>query len=387
MAYDLILVGGGLANGLIAFRLSQTWPDLRLAIVEKGDRLGGNHTWSFHGSDLLPSQRDWVQPLISYSWPRHEVRFGASPRILNSSYHSIASDQLASTIEACPTIHVVTKKTVAKVSPTAVTMDDGEELTAPAVIDGRGAMDTKTIKLGFQKFLGLEVRVAEPHGLQHPILMDGRVDQIDGFRFVYVLPFAPDRLLIEDTYYSDASDLSIDTLRNRIEHYAADAGWKIAEIERQEHGVLPITLAGDIDAFWREGPVDVPRAGMRAALFHATTGYSVPAAVRLADAVATVPVIASDPLVKLTRSISCNLWRQHRFYRLLNRMLYLAAEPQQRIKVMARFYRLPAPLIARFYAGHTTAADKIRILAGKPPVKVRRAIGVLSPRAVDRVRP
>ena len=34
---DLILVGGGLANGLLALRLRQQRPDLRLLIVEQGD--------------------------------------------------------------------------------------------------------------------------------------------------------------------------------------------------------------------------------------------------------------------------------------------------------------------------------------------------------------
>jgi lycopene beta-cyclase len=46
--------------------------------------------------------------------------------------------------------------------------------------------------------------------------------------------------------------------------------------------------------------------------------------------------------------------------------------------VLERFYRLPQPLIERFYAGEATLADKARILAGKPPVPIRRALGVLS---------
>ena len=37
---DLILVGGGLANGLLALRLRQARPDLRLLIIEQGETLG-----------------------------------------------------------------------------------------------------------------------------------------------------------------------------------------------------------------------------------------------------------------------------------------------------------------------------------------------------------
>ena len=43
--------------------------------------------------------------------------------------------------------------------------------------------------------------------------MDATVPQRDGFRFVYTLPFAPDRVLIEDTYYSDGLDLDPAALR------------------------------------------------------------------------------------------------------------------------------------------------------------------------------
>ncbi len=41
---------------------------------------------------------------------------------------------------------------------------------------------------------------------------------------------------------------------------------------------------------------------------------------------------------------------------------------------MQRFYGLPAPLIARFYAGRPTLADQLRILMGKPPVPLGAAL-------------
>ena len=59
-------------------------------------------------------------------------------------------------------------------------------------------------------------------------------------------------------------------------------------------------------------------------------------------------------------------------------MLFAAAEPAQRYRVLERFYRLDRSLIERFYAGRMTAGDKVRILIGKPPVPVGKAIGVLT---------
>jgi lycopene beta-cyclase len=45
--------------------------------------------------------------------------------------------------------------------------------------------------------------------------------------------------------------------------------------------------------------------------------------------------------------------------------------PEQRHRVFARFYRLDAGLIERFYAGRSTLPDRARVLCGKPPVPLR----------------
>ena len=58
-------------------------------------------------------------------------------------------------------------------------------------------------------------------------------------------------------------------------------------------------------------------------------------------------------------------------------MLYLAAQPQRRYRVLERFYTLPEPLIARFYAARLTARDGFRILAGVPPVPIGAAVKAL----------
>ena len=57
--------------------------------------------------------------------------------------------------------------------------------------------------------------------------------------------------------------------------------------------------------------------------------------------------------------------------------IFDAADPPERYRVLQRFYRLPAPLIARFYAGQSTVLDRIRILAGRPPVSIWRAMRAL----------
>jgi lycopene beta-cyclase len=204
--------------------------------------------------------------------------------------------------------------------------------------------------------------------------MDATVPQKDGFRFVYTLPFGERRVLIEDTRYSDAPDLDREDLRAEISDYARARGWRVREVEGEEEGSLPIVLAGNIEAFWDGAEPGVPRSGMRAALFHPTTGYSLPEAVRLADAIAAADDLSSPALYALTRGRSVEAWRRGRFFRMLNRMLYRAAAPAQRYRVLEHFYRLPETLIARFYAGRLGWTDKARILSGRPPVPVGRAM-------------
>jgi lycopene beta-cyclase len=62
---------------------------------------------------------------------------------------------------------------------------------------------------------------------------------------------------------------------------------------------------------------------------------------------------------------------------MLNRMLFGAAGPGERYKVLEHFYRLPAATIGRFYAGRSTLFDKARILSGRPPVPVGPALAAI----------
>ncbi len=365
---SLIILGGGLAGGLIALALAERRPDVRVTIVEAGDKLGGNHLWSFFGSDIAKADRALVEPLIAHRWSAYDVRFPAHQRTIEQPYHSITSERLDAVLRARFPADSIIHGIAETATPRSVTLADGRLLEADAVIDARGAGDLSALDCGWQKFVGHTIRLTRPHGLTRPVVMDATVDQCEGYRFVYLLPFGPSEIFVEDTYYSDTPDLDVPTLTARIAAFAAAQGWKMAAPNHSETGVLPVLMGGDFDRFWPAAD-PLPRAGARAALFQPLTSYSLPDAVRFAAWLAAQPDLA----VADTRAYARRHWHKGRFYRLLSKMLFRAADPPERYRVLERFYRLPAPLIERFYAGRSTLGDRIRILAGKPPVSLARA--------------
>lgn len=371
--WDIILVGGGLANGLIALRLRQQRPALRVLLLEADSQPGGNHTWSFHEGDITPDQHRWIAPLVAHRWQGYDVRFPGLNRTLSGEYLSITSARFAAVLTETLGESLQTDAVVTDITPETVTLADGTRLRASAVIDGRGYTPDKHLNTGSQSFLGQQWRLRQPHGLNRPILMDATVNQQGGYRFVYTLPISATELLIEDTHYIDAARLHLSAARQNIADYARQQGWCLESLIREEQGHLPIMLAGDFPAYWQARDKQ-PCSGLRAGLFHATTGYSLPHAVALADAIAGSAEFSAAAVFSVIHRYALHQWHAQRFFRTLNRMLFLAGDADKRWQVMQRFYSLNEGLIARFYAGQLNLADKARILAGKPPVPVGEAM-------------
>jgi lycopene beta-cyclase len=61
--------------------------------------------------------------------------------------------------------------------------------------------------------------------------------------------------------------------------------------------------------------------------------------------------------------------------------LFKASLPSKRHLVLQRFYTLSESLIKRFYEGNLHKKDKFRILIGKPPVPVLKALYFFSEKA------
>ena len=366
MTFDYVLVGGGLQNALFTLALRERQQQARIALVERARVLAGNHTWSFHAGDVPPTALSWVEPLVLRHWPAYDVRFPNLSRTLSHGYSTIPSSRVDALVRerlaTAPGSQLFVGAEVVRASAHEVGLADGQTIEGTLVVDARGPEVLATAsRRGWQKFLGLELELARPAGLERPVVMDATVPQHDGFRFMYVLPLAEDRLLVEDTTFSESPLLDHETLRERVHEYAHAQGWNVVRVAREETGVLPLPWGGALP----EPKASPLVAGYQGGWFHPTTGYSLPVAVRLAELVAAVsPEEAFSPALE-------DFARRHRgqarYAWLLNWLLFCAYPPAERWHILERFYRLPEPTIERFYALQMTAADRARLLLGRPP--------------------
>ena len=376
---DIAIAGGGLAGGLMALTLRRARPELRVVLVEGGKTLGGNHRWSWFASDLPEGGTQLLDYFRLTRWDGYGVRFPAYQRALETPYRSLSSaDFDAGLRRLLPEDAIRCSAPIASLDACGIDLANGERIDARVVIDCRGVETAPALSGGWQVFLGRRLRTAAPHGIEAPTIMDAAVDQHGAYRFVYTLPLSADELFVEDTYYADSPVLDRAALSARIDGYCAARGWAGDPLDL-ETGVLPVITGGDFAAFQAAHRTPgVVVAGARGGFVHPLTSYTLPFAVATALAIARDADLPGVVLAETMEERARDHWRLTAFYRRLGRMLFGAGNPEERYKVFERFYRLPAPLIERFYAARSTRLDRARVLCGKPPVPVMGAVRALT---------
>ena len=386
----MVILGAGLSGLLTAWRCLELNPKLKITLIDANSEIAGDHTWSFNLNDIDTELQKWVRPFIAHQWEAYDVKFPTRQRTLNITYCTGNSETLKSCVRPLIDSGRLTLKLnsrVQDINEDTVFLEGGEEIQSALILDARGFEPNPERYLGYQKFVGHVIRTEQPHGVERPIIMDATVRQLGGYRFVYCLPYSDTELLVEDTYYTDGADMKSQEVDARIRDYIeSQLNITSYEVARRETGILPITIAIKPDVY---APMSI---GIRGGYYHAVTGYSFPDAAKVADKLAHQILSLVNGGQKITnRNLQLamqNMQREHysaeRFFRLLNRMLFRAAKPQERYMVLQRFYGLGEGLIERFYAGDLTWRDKVRILIGKPPVPVFKALQNLSESAFIR---
>lgn len=410
-AYDFVLVGGGLQSGLISLALRHHQPNSRVLMIERGDQIGGNHTWSYHPGDVPDGCQVWLQSLTQYTWPEYDIRLGSFHRRCQLEYASVSSDHFVEIVSRLfnrseavarpaklepvmasasndwrqidndtlvetapravdqahdPSWRLLTNTDVISVTDHQVITDAAVTFKARQVIDCRGPNQHEAVftGCGFQKFRGFEVELHQdwPHKL--PLVMDSLNDQSDGFRFLYTLPFTSRRVLVEDTAFSDTPVLPREDSLQVVAAYLNARGIHSFKIRREESGVLPMPYSDEL----RPESTSPLAGGYAGGWFHAATGYSFPMAVAFAEAVASGPAdSAKDRIRSLAER---HQWRS-RYSRFLNRLLFRLVAPKHRYRIFRRFYRvLSNDAVERFYSHRFTPFDAFRIVVGIPPTLI-----------------
>jgi len=372
---DYAIVGGGLQGCLLAHALAWHRPDAAVWLIERADEICGNHTWSFHETDVAEGARPWFDRLVTHRWPGYRVRFPGLSRRVGIPYATISAEGLrdATLRLTLPSqdsrdrrpLVVQTRMACDILSTTSLRCGAGVTIDCGAVIDCRGRAATAEAVggVGYQTFIGHEYRTARRWPAAEPTVMDVREDQAGGFEFLYELPFGDDRVLLEYTRFHEDPTCDEPRALELISGRLSEAGIDSPELVRTERGCLPMPYAAPER---REGPS--PAGGYAGGWYHAATGYSMPLAIRFADLVARS---RPDRLGGELAAAAARDAMRRGFARFLNRLLFCLVMPEDRWRIFRRFYAvLPEDRIARFYGHRFNAADATRIILGRPPTRL-----------------
>jgi lycopene beta-cyclase len=367
----IYLIGGGLQSALIALALDASDVDVQVTLIERSSRLGGNHTWCFFESDLSADARRFTSPLVTHHWDGYEVQFPGLVRSLQTGYRRVDAERLHTVVAELFDRRdgwTLLLGTSVDIAGSRVTFPDGRTEAFDLCVMSTGPVESEEARgAGYQKFVGAEVLLERTHGLERPVLMDATVAQEDGLRFFYLLPLDDHRLLVEDTRFSDNPRLNIPEVLSQVDAYLCERGLGPATHERVESGVLPMPwdLSGEVEP----APSSltggtVIRGGYAGGWFHPGTGYSLPVAARLAEAIASGDARRVQDLRARTAATQ-------RVARGLNRVLFRHYDPANRWRLIQRFYRRPLAVIERFYSLELTWVDLVRVVVGRIPKQLR----------------
>ena len=249
--YDAIVAGAGLGGLSFVWHLLEANADRRVLVIDRSLTPSNDKTWCFWGAPDAP-----FAFLAAHSWRNAEVRFEAatvSDDLRTMHYHCIHSEAFQQCVLArlreSPQVTLL-EADIEEIGETPMaafvqtnrgrhTADWVVQSVQPSPAAARKALNYPVR----QHFGGIEIQTrAAVFSPDRFTMMDFRVPQRDGVSFVYILPTAPDRALVEHTVFStrpmapaDHFAATHDYIR---EHLTADYA-----VLRTESGDLPMNDA------------------------------------------------------------------------------------------------------------------------------------------------
>lgn len=358
---DIAILGGGCAGLSLSVRLAAAGRDL--CVIEPRIRYTDDRAWSFWRTSPDP-----FEDCVRTSWkqwdvcgPGGTVRRGSS----RMQYQSVAAgpfyDRALSVLADCPsaTLSLGTSATALFKSANGWQIEtDAGTFTAQHVVDAR---PPSRIPAYGQFFLGWEIHteraVFDPDRVQ---LMQFRKARSRGVDFVYTLPFARDRALVEVTSFAPETPRP-EVFQTWLEAEIAALEPGSFEVLRRESGSLPMHV-GFADTP-KEGVI---RMGLGGGAARPSTGY----------AFARIQAQADQAFQALQRGASVQPQLDGPATRFMDRIFLkvLQTMPERGPALFESLFRnAPPDRLERFLSGSTQPVDRLSVMASLPTLPFLRA--------------
>ncbi len=371
----IAIAGAGCAGVSVAVELLARVPGTSITIFDPQETPSYNKTWC-----SWETQPHRFSEAISTRWRRVIVRSTDTEAVFDTSPHAyacvraedfyrIAWQRLADdrcTVRRGTGVESITEH------PGGVDLTlrhpDGTETSESftIVFDGRPPQhlipDDSREPMLLQHFGGVELSVNAPSfDPSTATLMDFDVPQHDGTHFVYVLPFARDRVLVESTFMTPSLTSPIDYEANALSYARTKLAIDSADVVYREAGVLPMTLR----------PLGPPstrrvwRIGTRAGISRPSSGYAFDAILRdttrVIDALTAGRRRPPPPRPHLLNALDRVL------------LSWLTADASAATRAFPRLFRgAPPQRLIRFLADIPRALDYLAVLWAMPKVQIIR---------------
>ena len=370
--YDLLFLGMGAANALLAIKLfeSGAFTGKRVAYIDPRiqdkDTFHSDQTFCFWATEA-EMQEMGLAHLVSASWNQVQVN-GIHTPIAPYRYYHIRSEDLfrfsGEVLERHGAHHICDSVLTLdlKSYPHRATTASGNIYTANDIFDSRPPefLECQAHQTHLhQSFYGWVVETPEPvFDAATFTMMDFNVPQMGATQFMYVLPFGERTALVELTRFG-SEIIQKDEAEAGLRQYI-DEHFGPVQIIRDEHGVIPMSSAALPDTYLGRHAL---RTGSRAGRIKPSTGYAFKE--MCYDAVRIAENAHKGYYWGFHRAAAHQRGRFAFYDRLL--LQVLNRWPQQGAPLFsALFARIKAPRVLQFLEEKTQLAQEIPILMSLP---------------------
>jgi lycopene beta-cyclase len=358
---DVAILGGGCAGLSLAARLART--GLSFRVVEPRTRYEDDRAWSF-----WRTKPDPFEACVRASWSAWTV---AGPRGLTRRasarmpYQTVSAGRFYAhaldLIADAPGGEIALGTSAGAVTsgPEGARIEtDAGAFTARHVVDARPPRRRPAFG---QFFLGREIGTGRAAFDPATVpLMHFRSGVSAGVDFLYILPFAADRALVEVTSFAPERP-SRAAFEAWLDTEIAALGIGAHDVLREEAGALPMEVG------YREPEAEgVTRIGLGGGAARPSTGYAFQRIQTQAEALAGALARGDTPRVPADGGAT----------RFMDGVFLkvLAAAPERGPALFESLFRnAPPERLERFLSGSTAARDRLSVMASLPPAPFLRA--------------